>query len=146
MQQFLKLTNRSSTLWERIPNVALIAHTDWYMISDPTISIDSTKTRTGVLAFSANACFVRRTIRVDVTLWSTVGRGTNHLRETGAATLTTYFPWGVWVWTTRIGFTWIFFFFDNSLSYKKNIAFDFRLNNHLQFTVFNYKKIFLCFL
>ena len=74
----LILTCWPNTSRERIPNISLVTNADRNMIPNSAVCIDTTQTRTGVLAFSANASKCRGTIRIDNTFWSAVRRGTNH--------------------------------------------------------------------
>ena len=57
------------------------------MVSDSAVGIDSTQSRTRILALSADAGLVRRTVRVDDTLWAAVGREALHVWEAGALAL-----------------------------------------------------------
>ena len=101
------LTWRSSTPAERIPNVALVADADGYMVADAAVGIDSTKTRTGVLALATDASLVRGAVRVDHTLGAAVGRRPYHFRQTGALASVTDHSWGVAVSSARIGIAWV---------------------------------------
>ena len=52
------LTCLSVTAGEWISNIALVTNTQRDVVSDPAVSIDSTESRTGILTFSVDACFV----------------------------------------------------------------------------------------
>ena len=97
------LTWRSSTPAEWVANVALVAYADGHMVADAAVGIDSTETRTGVLALATDASLVRGAVRVDHTLRATVWRGPNHFRQTRAATLAANISWRVGVWSTGVG-------------------------------------------
>ena len=94
---------RSSALAEGVTNVALIADADGHMVADAAVGIDSTETRTGVLALATDASLVRGAVRVDHTLGAAVGRGPYHFRQTRAATLAANISWRVGVWSTGVG-------------------------------------------
>ena len=57
------------------------------MVSDSAVGIDAAEARTRVLALSADAGLVRRTVRVDNTLWAAVWREAFHVWEAGALAL-----------------------------------------------------------
>ena len=98
---------RSSALAEGVTNVALVADADWYMVADAAVGIDSTETRTGVLALATDASLVRGAVRVDHTLRTAVRRGPNHFRQTGTLASVSNHSWGVAVSSTRVGITWV---------------------------------------
>ena len=77
----------SVALRERIADEALVTDTDWHMVSNSAVGIDAAEARTRVLAFSADAGLVRRTVRVDNTLWAAVWREAFHVWEAGALAL-----------------------------------------------------------
>ena len=52
------------------------------MVSNPAVGIDSTESRTGILTLPVDAGFVCGTVVVDLTLRPTVGRRSQHLRQT----------------------------------------------------------------
>ena len=73
------------------------------MVPNTAVGIDTTEAGTGVLTLSVDTGFVLRTLRVDDTLWTTVGRSSYHLRQAGALTRTPHIPGRVGVWPTRVG-------------------------------------------
>ena len=86
---------RSSALAEGVTNVALVADADGHMVTDAAVGVDSTKTRTGVLALAPDASLVRGAVRVDHTLRPAVWRGPNHFRQTGTLASVTNHSWGI---------------------------------------------------
>ena len=56
------------------------------MVPHTAVGIDPTEAWTGIQTLSVDTCFVLRTLRVDHTLRSTVGRRPDHLRQTGTVT------------------------------------------------------------
>ena len=97
----------SVTLNKWISNKTRIADTNWYMISDIALGIDATQTRTRILTFSVDACFINLAILVYDTFWSTIWWWTNHFRQARTLTSISNDSWRVRVWSTRVGFTWI---------------------------------------
>ena len=104
------LTCLSVTAGEWISDIALVTDTERDVISDTAVGIDTTEPRTGILTFSVDACFVWWTVRVNNTFWSTVGRSSNHLWQTGTVTSVTNLSRRIAVWSTRIWLTRIFFY------------------------------------
>ena len=47
---WLRCNSVASVEW--VPLVTLVTNTDWYVVSDPTVGIDATKSRARVLTFS----------------------------------------------------------------------------------------------
>ena len=89
----------------------MITHTDRDVVSNPAVSIDTTEARTRVLALSVDTSFVSGTVLVDLTLGPTVGRRSQHLRQTVTLAPVSHPPWrlAVWstgIWVTRIDFDW----------------------------------------
>ena len=80
---------------EGVSLVALVANTDWYVVPDPAVGIDTTQARTRINTFLLSTSLVLRTILVEYTLRSTVGSGSNHARQTGAVTSISIIPWSV---------------------------------------------------
>ena len=104
-----KLTWRPSALRKRVSNISLVADTNGNMVSDSAVGIDAAEARTRVLALSADAGLVRRTVRVDDTLRAAVWRRANHLWQAGALALAIKLSGRVRIWTTRVGDAWILF-------------------------------------
>ena len=69
---WLSCDSVSSVEW--VPLVPLVAYTDRDMISNPEICIDSTKTRTWILAALVDASKFLRAVRVDHTFRTAGGR------------------------------------------------------------------------
>ena len=65
-----------------VPSVSLVTDTDGNVIPDPAVGIDPTEAGAGVLTLSVDAGSVSRTVVVDLTLRPTVGRRSQHLRQT----------------------------------------------------------------
>jgi hypothetical protein len=92
-------------LAEGITNVALVADTDGDMVPDTAVGVLPTETRTEVLALPSDAGLVKGAVRVDHTLRSTVGWGTNHFRQAGALALSTNVSCRMRIWTAGVGVT-----------------------------------------
>ena len=98
---------------ERVALEALVADTNWNMVPNSAVGIDSTQTRTRILALAGNAGKLWRAVRVDDTLWSAVGRGADHVCHALAVTAATNIlrqesvrP--AWIGITRvISFYWL---------------------------------------
>jgi hypothetical protein len=77
------------------------------MIPHAAVGIHATKTWAGVLTLPIDAGLICWTVRIDCTLWPTIGWRSNHVLQASAATL---FPndtrwiavWSAWIWITRI--------------------------------------------
>ena len=86
------------------------------MVSDSTVSIDSTQSRTWILTFSVDTCCLWWTIWVNYAFRSTIGRRANHLWKTRTMTSVSNGSWWVAVCSTWVWITWIFifhWFYDN---------------------------------
>ena len=100
-----KLTWRPAALRKRVSNISLVADTNGNMASNSAVGIDAAEARTRVLALSADAGLVRRTVRVDDTLWAAVGRRANHLWQAGALATVSDGSWRIAVGSTWVGIT-----------------------------------------
>jgi len=96
-----------STLTEGISYVALVTDADWHMVSHVTIGVDTTEAGAWVLALASDASLVRGAVRVNDTLWSTVGWGADHIWEARTLAALTNYPRWVAVWTTWIRIAWV---------------------------------------
>ena len=72
------------TVHKGIPNISRDADAEGDMISHFTVCIITTKTRAWIDASLILACFVNRTVGVELTFWPAVGRLTDHARLTRA--------------------------------------------------------------
>lgn len=82
------------------------------MVTNATICVLAAKAGTRVLALAAEACFVLGTVRVDIALGPTIGRGADHAGHAGALTLVSSVDGGQGVGATRVGDTRVSFFHD----------------------------------
>ena len=92
---------------ERVALEALVADTNWNMVPNSAVGIDSTQARTRILALAGNAGKLWRAVRVDDALWSAVGRRAQHSRQTAALASLSNNLWLVAVGTAGIGITGI---------------------------------------
>ena len=69
---------------EGISLVSLVTDTERDVVPHPTVSPPPTQTRAGVQALPGDAGKLWGAVRVQDTLRPTVGRGANHVGETGA--------------------------------------------------------------
>ena len=66
------LTCNLNTLRERITLISCITNTNGNMVPHPTVGIVATQTRAGIHTLVIGTGFVRGTILVELTFWSTV--------------------------------------------------------------------------
>ena len=102
-----EITCDSVALDKRISKISRTADTDWEMIVNIALSIQSTQSRTRIHTLVIQTSLVAQTFCVHHTFWPTIWRGANHARLTSAVTSFTDNSWRVWVWTTWIRFTWV---------------------------------------
>ena len=79
------------------------------MVAHIAVGVDTAQARTRVLALSVDAGLVRRTVRVDHTLWPAVGRRANHLWQAGALATVSDGSWRIAVGSARVGIARITF-------------------------------------
>ena len=87
------------------------------MTSDITISIQTAQTRTRINTFFTFAGLIIRTVLIEKTLWSTVGWWANHARKAWTVTSSSNISSWVWVLSTWIWLTGIFFY--NRLNWQR---------------------------
>ena len=98
------------TVHKGIPNISRDADAEGDMISHFTVCIIAAKTRAWINAFLILACFVNRTIKVELAFWPAVRRLAYHARLTGAVAPVTIIARRIGVGATGIRVAWIFFY------------------------------------
>lgn len=102
------LNDFNLTSYERITSISLRTGANWTMISNLTLGIDATCSRTRIDTFLIVASFILWTFWACDTLWSTSWRSTNISEDTWANSLTidlsTLGVWSTRRRLTRIGF------------------------------------------
>jgi hypothetical protein len=96
-----------SALRKGISSVALVADTNWNMVSDAAVGIGATQTGAGVQAVLRDARQFLRAVGVDDTLRPAVGWRANHVAPAGTLTSITNLSGKVAIGTTWIWITWV---------------------------------------
>ena len=98
------------TVHKGIPNISRDADAEGDMISHFTVCIVPAKTRAWIDAFLILACFVNRTVGIELAFGPAVRRLAYHAGLTRAVTPITSISWRIGVGATWIRVAWIFFY------------------------------------
>ena len=75
---FQKLTGWSVATGKRITDESLVANTERDVVPNSAVCILATETRARINALLGSACQLHRTVRVELTLRTAIGRLTDH--------------------------------------------------------------------
>ena len=81
----------------------MVTNTNRNMAAHPAVGIHPTQAGTRILALAADTSLVLRTIRVDHTFWTAVGRRADHFWQTRTVATVAVDSWWVAVGSTRVG-------------------------------------------
>ena len=98
------------TVHKGIPNISRDADAEGDMISHFTVCIIPAKTGAWINAFLILACFVNRTVGIELAFWPAVRRLAYHAGLTRAVAPATSIARRVGVGATGIRVAWIFFY------------------------------------